>query len=246
MRILKFILFLLLLGFIVIYNVLNNWQVRDRLLEWQYDLKDERHPLDAEDDIKRYFKDNQQVNYADLPKPYLEYTRSNISPYAGMLGQKVYHQIDRTELNRRFFHGYRLKDFLCTDKYYKDCVLNKREDVLSLISVDLILKFKALLDEMDEAGLDSEKIHVTNGHRHPRYNEAIGGASKSRHIHGDALDFDVGDVDGDGQASAQDKKWVLDILEHKVIRDAGGIGRYPGTQSVHMDLRGYKARWDSY
>jgi len=42
------------------------------------------------------------------------------------------------------------------------------------------------------------------------------------------------------------KKIILDILENKVIGDQGGIGRYPGTMSVHFDVRGFKARWDKH
>jgi hypothetical protein len=39
---------------------------------------------------------------------------------------------------------------------------------------------------------------------------------------------------------------VLDLLEKEIIKSSGGIGRYPGTRAVHFDVRGYKARWDSY
>jgi len=35
-------------------------------------------------------------------------------------------------------------------------------------------------------------------------------------------------------------------LEKKVIKNEDGLGLYPGTQSVHYDVRGVRARWDSF
>ncbi len=44
----------------------------------------------------------------------------------------------------------------------------------------------------------------------------------------------------------EQKEIVIDLLETKVIKNKGGIGKYPGTKIVHMDVRGYRARWDTY
>lgn len=56
----------------------------------------------------------------------------------------------------------------------------------------------------------------------------------------------IKDVNQDGQYTDDDKQLVIDLLERKIIKNQGGIGKYPGTRVVHMDVRGYKARWDSY
>jgi uncharacterized protein YcbK (DUF882 family) len=87
---------------------------------------------------------------------------------------------------------------------------------------------------------------VRNGYRHHAHNFASGGAKASRHRMGDAIDLVVGDVNGDGSEDEDDKSIILTLLDRHIIRNEGGVGRYPGTQSVHMDVRGHRARWDSY
>jgi len=63
---------------------------------------------------------------------------------------------------------------------------------------------------------------------------------------GQAIDMTIGDINKDGTFTKEDKKIVLDICDKKVIGNKGGIGLYPGTRAVHIDVRGYKARWNSY
>ncbi|MEL6669954.1 MAG: hypothetical protein AAFP08_13345, partial [Bacteroidota bacterium] len=80
----------------------------------------------------------------------------------------------------------------------------------------------------------------------PKENASAGGASLSRHILGQAIDMLIGDINRDGRYTDIDKQIVLDIANQDIIGDRGGIGRYPGTRTVHIDVRGYRARWDSY
>ena len=65
-------------------------------------------------------------------------------------------------------------------------------------------------------------------------------------IVGEALDLRINDINDDGRRTQADKQIVLDLLEQHIIKDKGGIGKYPGTMSVHFDVRGYKARWDRH
>lgn len=77
-----------------------------------------------------------------------------------------------------------------------------------------------------------------------------GAAKKSRYLTGDAIDFIVLDINRDGNAESKDVNIVFDILDKLIIRDKGGIGTYNSEkgfvnrQMVHIDSRGYKARWD--
>jgi len=95
----------------------------------------------------------------------------------------------------------------------------------------------------------------------PKYAKLIKGAQyyeiKGEHLfqkvvgdfrlkEGEAVDIKIGDINQDGFANQEDKTIVLDLLEKQIIKNTGGIGRYPGTLSVHYDVRGYRARWDSY
>lgn len=38
----------------------------------------------------------------------------------------------------------------------------------------------------------------------------------------------------------------MDLLETKIIKNTGGIGKYVETMSIHFDVRGWRARWNSY
>lgn len=75
------------------------------------------------------------------------------------------------------------------------------------------------------------KIH--SGHRCQKYNESVGGASRSQHLKGTAADFTL-----EGISNNQVQEYVL-----RENYDRFGIGRYRGF--THLDVRGYVARWDN-
>jgi uncharacterized protein YcbK (DUF882 family) len=76
-----------------------------------------------------------------------------------------------------------------------------------------------------------------------------GAATESRHLIGDAIDFIVFDINGDGSSNSNDVDIVYDILNKQIIKDKGGIGTYKNEKSfinkqmIHIDCRGYLARW---
>mgnify|MGYP002738130427 CR=1 FL=1 len=76
-------------------------------------------------------------------------------------------------------------------------------------------------------------VHITSGYRPPDYNREIGGVSNSTHIDGLAADIFC-----DALSTAR----LYDICE-AIIGHRGGVGYYPKQQFVHVDLRGYMARW---
>jgi uncharacterized protein YcbK (DUF882 family) len=77
----------------------------------------------------------------------------------------------------------------------------------------------------------------------------FGAAKESKHLIGDAIDFIVFDINGDGKSDSKDVDIVFNILDKTIIKDKGGIGAYKGENSffdrqmIHIDCRGYKARW---
>lgn len=82
-------------------------------------------------------------------------------------------------------------------------------------------------------------ITIKSGYRCPTHNKAVGGASKSRHTHGDAVDFVV-----KGVATKEVFKHVLQTYNNKPYGIALSINKndeYRGF--IHLDTRGYKARW---
>ena len=87
--------------------------------------------------------------------------------------------------------------------------------------------------EKVRTALGGVAITVHSAYRPPEYNRSVGGVSNSAHIDGLAADISAENV----------STGVL----HKicdVIFDDGGLGYYPSQQFCHVDVRGYRSRWD--
>ncbi len=150
---------------------------------------------------------------------------------------------------------FRLGDFVTHDQpnvWPKYIVLSPR----------LLDKLELVLEDLQQHGYDVHGVHVMSGFRTPQYN-ATGGdpngrAAVSRHMYGDASDIFIDD-DGDGQMDDLNHDGRVDINDARVILTAvdrveaahpelvGGAGVYVATAGhgpfIHIDARGYHARW---
>ena len=79
------------------------------------------------------------------------------------------------------------------------------------------------------------RIQINSWYRDPITNKAVGGASQSRHMAGDAVDFLV--VEGAGYLNPFDVYGRLDPW----WGNRGGLAS--SSLFTHIDVRGYKARW---
>lgn len=82
-------------------------------------------------------------------------------------------------------------------------------------------------------------LKINSGYRCPTHNKKVGGASKSRHIQGDAVDFVIKDV-----PTADVYRHVISTYNDRPFGIALSVNQndiYRGF--VHLDTRGYKARW---
>ena len=123
-------------------------------------------------------------------------------------------------------------------------------------------KVELTIQELKRMGHPVKDIFVVSAFRTPSYNEGggdpSGRAALSRHMYGDAMDIAV-DNDGDGRMDDLNGDGRVTVADARVIGEAadrvekahpelvGGIGIYAPTGAhsgfVHIDTRGYRARW---
>jgi hypothetical protein len=165
--------------------------------------------------------------------------------------------IEVTEENKDVWVSphFRLGQFVCKgdNKYPKYLVLQER----------LLLKLERIQQYLHHEGFGHQALRIMSGYRTPHYNRIIGNGKYSRHIYGAAVDvfIDIDPKDGkmddlnmDGCIDFQDAKILYDRIDSlfgdgNSNRFLGGLGVYDGTAShgpfVHVDVRGYQARWGS-
>lgn len=150
---------------------------------------------------------------------------------------------------------FKLRDFLTHDQpnvWPKYLVLQRKE-------VD---KLELVLADLQAHGFDVHGVHVMSGFRSPEYNytggNTAGRANLSRHMYGDAADIYIDD-NGDGQMDDLNHDGKISIDDARVILEAvdrveaahpelvGGAGVYTAAPGhgpfIHIDSRGYRARW---
>ena len=148
---------------------------------------------------------------------------------------------------------FQLKQFLCKQAggYPKYVVLREQ----------LLQKLEVILEQVNEKGIVCRTFHVMSGYRTPYYNKAIGNVKYSRHTWGDAADIFVDenpqdgvmdDLNNDGVINYRDADVLYEIIEglyHQpwYQKFIGGLGLYKKNANhgpfVHVDARGYRARW---
>jgi hypothetical protein len=124
---------------------------------------------------------------------------------------------------------------------------------------ELLLKLETVLQATNEAGYRADTLFVMSGYRTPFYNKVIGNGMYSRHIYDGGADVyvDVAPRDGvmddlnkDGKIDRADAALLYDIVERLSKRNGwrpGGLGEYGPDHThgpfVHVDARGFRARW---
>lgn len=121
-----------------------------------------------------------------------------------------------------------------------------------LVDSKVVSFYDQLKDSLKRKGF-STRLLVISTKRFKWHNNIqkkfSGAASKSRHLVGDAIDFIVFDINKDGNSDKEDVNLVYSILDRQIIKNKGGIGTYTNEkgfinrQMIHIDCRGYKARW---
>lgn len=127
---------------------------------------------------------------------------------------------------------------------------------------ELLLKLEQVLALVNEKGIRTDSFEIMSGFRTPWYNRAIGNRTTfSRHVYGGAADIFIDvpprdgvmdDLNGDGRSNKRDADYLYDLLDGwkskpRWARLIGGLASYRATAAhgpfVHVDARGYRARW---
>lgn len=179
-------------------------------------------------------------------------TRAPAGAYGNPAG---FIQVTQENADTRVSDHFRLRDFLTHDQpnvWPKYLVLQPR----------LVDKLELVLSDLESHGYDVHGVRVMSGFRSPQYNvgggNTAGRADLSRHMYGDASDIYI-DNNGDGQMDDLNHDGRVSIDDARVIEQAvdrveaahpelvGGAGVYTAAPGhgpfIHIDARGYRARW---
>lgn len=166
---------------------------------------------------------------------------------------KGFIRLSQTNGALRVSDHYRMKDF--------QCKLDGTTKFL-ILRTEALVKLEILQHELETRhGLKFDRFTVMSGYRTPYYNARIGNdTSYSRHLYGDAMDIYIDrdgdghmdDVNRDGRVTTADARFILRVAEE--IDNSpqwgwlkGGAGVYHANSAhgpyLHVDARGYVARW---
>ncbi|PLW94343.1 MAG: hypothetical protein C0592_03030 [Marinilabiliales bacterium] len=192
--------------------------------------------------IDSMYNSFEKLTYSELPKNYIKYVGLD-GKYVATHSHREFIIVKPQDLFKNLVGHFPVWRFLARDDYF--FARRKLEGNTQILLLDKTLLYRILdfILELEERGLNSKGFYVRESFRHPTWNDERGGAYQSQHIFGRAADLIILDINDDGIVNADDKDIALEIFE-KIIGSTGGIGKYPGTKTIHIDVRGYRARWD--
>lgn len=85
-------------------------------------------------------------------------------------------------------------------------------------------------------------VKIVSGYRCVEHNKEVNGAVDSQHLHARAADIHVPNR---GDAKMKNQREMLAAAERVPAFKNGGIGVYPNG-GLHLDRRGWRARWNSW
>ncbi len=128
------------------------------------------------------------------------------------------------------------------------------------LSPAILLKLELLTLKLRQNGIPEARLTVLSGFRTPWYNQTVFGAKWSRHIYGDAVDITLDtqappgleeDMNLNGRQDRNNIQVMAGLIEEieEETGLVGGMGIYDRDTKgnpcpfIHMDTRGFKARW---
>lgn len=188
---------------------------------------------------------NYRIGPTPAAHPHPDYVRYYNEP-------RAFYEVSEAAVDQPVSQHFRLGQFLCkqASDFPKFIVLDSR----------LLILLEGIVETLKQRGYAIDTLGVISAYRTPYYNRQIGNIPNSRHVYGDAFDFFVDadgdgrmdDLNSDGRRDESDVDLLFDIVEALKQQPpydqlVGGIGRYYPNERhggyVHVDTRGFKARW---
>lgn len=179
-----------------------------------------------------------KMKYGSLPSSIREKFKTNLEGY--------FYAIPHNEVYQKICLNNRINNLLSKENQLSRYSFIKEQTIYVYINEALLRSYFKLLEKLQGRNHDPLGIVITSAYRSSIRNDRVGGAPQSQHLKGKAFDLRIGDVNKDGKINQDDKKIVYEILDREIIKDKGGLGFYPGTMIIHMDVRGKRARWNNY
>ena len=205
-----------------------------------FDLTEKNPYVSRRIQVKAIFDRFGRIPARDLPKEFRARTGLNKKVTTELFNGREFFIVRKRDLYRKIAGNNRLMSVISADNGYRRHSMWSDEPFYVYIDRKVLYLLLDIQDELEQAGLDRDGIRIISGHRTPGHNSNVGGKKESRHLTGDALDLMIGDINRDGKEDRQDKKIIIPIL-NRLVGKNGGLGVY--ARSVHIDVRGYRARW---
>lgn len=211
-----------------------------------YDIFHENRPVRTYSEARQLLQSYPLISYNDIPHRFRRQMHSKDNDYSRKLGDLRFYVVPGMDIYRKVFLHHRIYSFVSGEQRRRGRYFFR--DAYYYICIDEALLKKAfdLEATLRKRGYNSTALRIVSAYRSPYHNDLVGGARNSMHLYGKAFDLRVGDIDHSGRADHHDKNIVYNILDRELIRDEGGIGLYPRTMILHMDVRGRGDRWDQY